>query len=124
MWAVVFDDRSSPPRVSRLARYENIDVHIGRPPPVLDTTASAERLARAQRGGYCFLLVGAFASLLHTLGFCVSLHTAAVGDDPPPRLSWHSPFPFPHPSSHPTRLVRMRVGPLSRKQQRPHPDLS
>eukprot|EP00747_Dinoflagellata_sp_TGD_P048743 gnl/TRDRNA2_/TRDRNA2_145789_c0_seq1.p1 gnl/TRDRNA2_/TRDRNA2_145789_c0~~gnl/TRDRNA2_/TRDRNA2_145789_c0_seq1.p1 ORF type:complete len:322 (+),score=50.55 gnl/TRDRNA2_/TRDRNA2_145789_c0_seq1:95-1060(+) len=77
--------------VDRIA-YENIDMHIGRPPPPLDDSTSglisAERIARNFRGGYCFILVDAFATLLCSLGFRVSLHTAACAADPPPPDAW------------------------------------
>ena len=43
----------------------------------------AERVAGRQRGGYCFMLVGAFAALLHSLGYRVTLHSSAVCDLPP-----------------------------------------
>jgi len=68
--------------------YDNIDIHAGRPPPPLDFASAASRLATKGRGGYCFTAVSAFAALLHTLGFHVSLHTSAVGSDPPPAEKW------------------------------------
>eukprot|EP00966_Prymnesium_polylepis_P275449 6364306-Prymnesium_polylepis.1 len=59
--------------VDRIA-YENISLHCGPggtpiPTPPLDALESVERICGRQRGGYCFLLVDAFASLLCTLGF-------------------------------------------------------
>eukprot|EP00041_Stephanoeca_diplocostata_P024311 m.612411 g.612411 ORF g.612411 m.612411 type:complete len:369 (+) comp22500_c0_seq85:287-1393(+) len=59
--------------------YENIDIHLHRPPPPLHPLACVERLVCRGRGGYCFVLVPAFAALLTTLDFAVSLHKAAVG---------------------------------------------
>ena len=70
--------------------YENLDLHTegGFPTsvPTLSPHASAERMQ--QRGSYCFLLVDAFAALLCSLGFRVSMHTAGVGDDPLPNEKW------------------------------------
>ena len=73
--------------VDRIA-YENIDIHAGRAAPALDPVKSAERIILRNRGGYCFLLVDAFAALLCYLNFNVSLHTAACGDHPQQRKSW------------------------------------
>lgn len=41
-----------------------------------------------RRGGYCFVLVDAFAALLTSLGFVVSLHTAGVGESPLAAEKW------------------------------------
>ena len=72
--------------------YENLDLYSDEggplPPPPLEPVSSVERVAVRQRGGYCFLLVDAFAALLSTLGFRVSMHTAGVGEDPLPREKW------------------------------------
>jgi len=68
--------------------YENIDIHIGRPPVTLDPAASARRVALGYRGGYCFILAGAFGALLHTLNFNVMLLSANIGGDPPNEKSW------------------------------------
>jgi len=68
--------------------YDNLDIHTGRPPPALDFASEVRRVAEGGRGGYCFTAVGAFASLLHSLGFVVSLHVGAVGPDPPPVERW------------------------------------
>ena len=67
--------------VDRVA-YENLDIHMGRPPDSLEPAHTADRIARGGRGGYCFQLGGAFASLLASLGFEVSVHRATVRDDP------------------------------------------
>ena len=72
--------------------YENLDLYCDEghpvPPPPLEPVGSAERLVCRQRGGYCFLLVDAFAALLCTLGYRVSMHTAGVGENPLPREKW------------------------------------
>eukprot|EP00729_Bicosta_minor_P004650 gene4650-32279_t len=67
--------------------YENVDIHAGRVAPVLNAVKSAERIVSG-RGGYCFILVDAFAALLTHLGYTVSLHTAACGDHPQARKTW------------------------------------
>ncbi|CAJ1367911.1 unnamed protein product [Effrenium voratum] len=73
--------------VDRVA-YENLDVQLNRAVPPLCWRLSAERVALKRRGGYCFLLVDAFASLLCSLGFSVSLHTATCGPAPEPEAKW------------------------------------
>ena len=45
--------------VDRVA-YENLDIHMGRPPDSLEPAHTAARIAGG-RGGYCFQLGGAFA---------------------------------------------------------------
>ncbi|MBO0830441.1 MAG: arylamine N-acetyltransferase [Actinobacteria bacterium] len=65
--------------------YENIDIVLGRPPGI-DPAESIERILRG-RGGYCFNLNGAFATLLEALGYQVRWHIGAVhaaGSDPLP----------------------------------------
>lgn len=65
--------------------YENIDIVLGRPPGI-DPTESIERVVRG-RGGYCFNLNGAFATLLEALGYQVRWHVGAVhpaGSEPLP----------------------------------------
>ena len=57
--------------------FENFDIHLGVPIP-LDATASAEKVALRHRGGFCYELNGAFASLLTALGFDVELREARV----------------------------------------------
>eukprot|EP00746_Dinoflagellata_sp_MGD_P005951 gnl/MRDRNA2_/MRDRNA2_111548_c0_seq1.p1 gnl/MRDRNA2_/MRDRNA2_111548_c0~~gnl/MRDRNA2_/MRDRNA2_111548_c0_seq1.p1 ORF type:complete len:332 (+),score=52.59 gnl/MRDRNA2_/MRDRNA2_111548_c0_seq1:86-1081(+) len=76
--------------VDRVA-YENIDIQLAKPLPVLTPRASAERVALQKRGGYCFLIVDAFSGLLRSLGFTVSLHTGCcvyLQVDPPPLERW------------------------------------
>ena len=68
--------------VDRVA-YENVSLHSGpgsRPDaiPRLDPVASTMRIIGG-RGCYCFVLVDAYAALLTSLGFTVSLHVGGVG---------------------------------------------
>jgi N-hydroxyarylamine O-acetyltransferase len=68
--------------------YENIDIKLGRALPCIDQVSNVSRVAVLNRGGYCFIIVGAFAALLHSLGFTVSLHTANCGSEPVPAVKW------------------------------------
>lgn len=61
--------------------YENLEIHLGRPTTV-DPYESAERIARRRRGGYCFHLNGAFATLLAALGYRVRWHVGGVQNGP------------------------------------------
>ena len=56
--------------------WQTIDVFSGRPRPI-DMETSV-RMIVENRSGYCFHLNGAFASLLRSLGYTVSLHRAGV----------------------------------------------
>ncbi|CAL1157590.1 unnamed protein product [Cladocopium goreaui] len=67
--------------------YENLDLQLRRPLPPLCFEESVKRVAKG-RGGYCFLLVDAFAALLCSLGFQVSLHTATCSPVPEPEVKW------------------------------------
>jgi N-hydroxyarylamine O-acetyltransferase len=58
--------------------YENIAVQLGEVGP-LDDRASARRILRGGRGGYCFELNGTLALVLEGLGFAVVRHQAVVG---------------------------------------------
>jgi len=65
--------------------YENIDIILGRPQGI-DPAESIDRITRG-RGGYCFNLNGALATLLEALGYRVRWHVGAVhsaGADPLP----------------------------------------
>ena len=62
--------------------YEYLDIPMGVPPSSLDPRHTASRVAYQQRGGWCFQLCGAFASLLTTLGFRVTMHRATVRHSP------------------------------------------
>ncbi|HEY3867391.1 MAG TPA: arylamine N-acetyltransferase, partial [Actinocrinis sp.] len=61
--------------VERIA-FENIDIQRGRPQGI----GPEESIARilAGRGGYCFNLNNAFASLLTALGYAVTLHRGQI----------------------------------------------
>jgi N-hydroxyarylamine O-acetyltransferase len=57
--------------------FENLDIHLG-VPIELDALGFAEKIAVRSRGGFCYELNGAFASLLRALGFAVELLEARV----------------------------------------------
>ena len=78
--------------------YENVGLHSGpggTPArcPELDPHRSAERVSVGRRGGYCFIIVEAYAALLSTLGFTVTLHVGGVGEQPLPAEKW-GPLPL------------------------------
>ena len=54
--------------------YEALDVASRKNPQSLLKIDLVNRLLDRSRGGYCFLLVGAFSSLLSSLGYKVTLH--------------------------------------------------
>jgi N-hydroxyarylamine O-acetyltransferase len=66
--------------------FENLSIHLGEP-IVLEPAALLDKLVRRRRGGFCYELNGAFADLLSTLGFGVTLLAARVfgqaGPGPP-----------------------------------------
>lgn len=65
--------------------YENVDIFLGRPQGI-EPGESIDRILRG-RGGYCYNLNGALATLLAALGYQVSWHAGAVhnsGSDPSP----------------------------------------
>jgi N-hydroxyarylamine O-acetyltransferase len=57
--------------------FENLSIHLGEP-IVLEPAALLDKLVRRRRGGFCYELNGAFADLLSTLGFGVTLLAARV----------------------------------------------
>ena len=57
--------------------FENFDIHFG-VPIELDARVFAEKVALRGRGGFCYELNGAFASLLTALGFDVEFLEARV----------------------------------------------
>ena len=57
--------------------FENLSVHLGEP-IVLDSEQLVDKVVRARRGGLCYELNGAFATLLDALGFPVTLLAARV----------------------------------------------
>jgi N-hydroxyarylamine O-acetyltransferase len=76
-----------PPSAEALARihrahvervpYETLWIHLGERWTV-DPAASLDRIARRQRGGYCFHLNGALSELLRDLGYEVVRHVGGV----------------------------------------------
>lgn len=59
--------------------FENLSIHLGEP-IVLDEAALLNKLVARRRGGFCYELNGAFATLLTELGFPVSRLSARVFD--------------------------------------------
>ena len=59
--------------------FENLSIHLGEP-IVLDPQALVDKLVQRRRGGFCYELNGAFATLLAALGFRVTLLAARVFD--------------------------------------------
>jgi N-hydroxyarylamine O-acetyltransferase len=57
--------------------FENLDIHLGRP-IVCDEAGFLHKIIDERRGGFCYELNGAFAALLRTLGFEVTLLSARV----------------------------------------------
>jgi N-hydroxyarylamine O-acetyltransferase len=57
--------------------FENLSIHLGEP-ILLDPQALVDKLVRRRRGGFCYELNGAFATLLAALGFPVTLLAARV----------------------------------------------
>lgn len=62
-------------QVERIS-YENLDIYLGQPPGI-DPAETMERIARG-RGGYCYQLNGALATLLTDLGYAVTWHVGGV----------------------------------------------
>ena len=57
--------------------FENLDIRLGRP-IVCDEAGFLHKIIDERRGGFCYELNGAFAALLRTLGFEVTLLSARV----------------------------------------------
>ena len=57
--------------------FENLDIH--RRPIICDEAAFLHKIINQRRGGFCYELNGAFAALLRSLGFQVTLLSARVG---------------------------------------------
>src|SRR5215831_11113226 len=57
--------------------FENLDIGLHRKVEC-DADAAVRKIVEAQRGGFCYELNGAFAWLLHELGFHVTLLSARV----------------------------------------------
>jgi N-hydroxyarylamine O-acetyltransferase len=60
--------------------FENLDLHAGRRVE-LDVRRFVSKIIDEGRGGFCYELNGAFATLLRSLGFAVELLEAHVHDD-------------------------------------------
>jgi N-hydroxyarylamine O-acetyltransferase len=60
--------------------FENLDIHLKRK-IVIDEKAFLRKIIEEKRGGFCYELNGAFASLLRALGFQVALLAARVPRD-------------------------------------------
>jgi N-hydroxyarylamine O-acetyltransferase len=61
----------------RAVPFENLDIHLGHP-IVLEIDAILAKVVDRRRGGFCYELNSAFAALLSSLGFEVSLLEARV----------------------------------------------
>jgi N-hydroxyarylamine O-acetyltransferase len=98
--------------------FENLSIHLGEP-IVLEPEALVDKLVRRRRGGFCYELNGAFATLLAALGFRVTMLAARVfgpsGLGPPfdhltlrvdsdTSGSWLVDVGFGHHSHYPLRL--------------------
>lgn len=59
--------------------FENLDIGLGRK-ILLDSERFVEKIVRLRRGGFCYELNGAFAALLTTLGFRVTLLSARAAN--------------------------------------------
>ena len=59
--------------------FENLDISLGRE-IVLDPERFVEKVVRQRRGGFCYELNGAFATLLTAVGFDVTLLSARVAN--------------------------------------------
>src|SRR4029077_15110165 len=60
--------------------FENLDIGLGRK-IVLDPDRFFDKIVSSNRGGFCYELNGAFASLLTVLGFPVELLSARVANE-------------------------------------------
>lgn len=63
--------------------FENLSIHLGEP-VLLDEPSLLAKLVDRRRGGFCYELNGAFASLLTALGYRVELLSARVFAGPTP----------------------------------------
>ena len=60
--------------------FENLDISLGRE-IVLDPERFVEKIVGQRRGGFCYELNGAFATLLAAAGFRVTLLSARVSNE-------------------------------------------
>lgn len=86
-------ERPSPDALARLHRahveripYETFWIHLNQGWGI-DQAESARRVATTRRGGYCFQLNGAFATLLAALGYRVSVNVAGVHEEAGPDMA-------------------------------------
>jgi N-hydroxyarylamine O-acetyltransferase len=87
---------AEPPTASALARlhrahvervpYETFWIHLNQAWGI-DQAESTRRVATTRRGGYCFQLNGAFATLLAALGYRVSVNVAGVHEESGPDVA-------------------------------------
>lgn len=77
--------------------FENLDISLGRPIQ-LDETTLYEKIVQRRRGGFCYELNGLFAALLRDLGYSVRLLSAQVA---------HKNGGFGPPFDHLTLLVTL-----------------
>ncbi|MEU9047444.1 MULTISPECIES: arylamine N-acetyltransferase [unclassified Kitasatospora] len=100
----------------RAVPFENLSIHLGEP-VVLDPAALVAKVVDRRRGGFCYELNGAFAELLRSLGYRVSLLAGRVfdGERPGPPFGhlalrvdldepWLADVGFGRFSRHPLRL--------------------
>ena len=81
-------DRAATPEVLRVLHerhllsvpFENLDIHWQRP-IALDVDRFLRKIVDERRGGFCYELNGAFATLLRALGFDVQFLSARVPND-------------------------------------------
>ncbi|WP_372349227.1 arylamine N-acetyltransferase [Streptomyces sp. KL116D] len=74
----------------RTVPFENLSVHL-REEVLLDADALVAKLVDRHRGGFCYELNGAFAALLHALGYEVTLMQARVASK-----DGHLGIPYDH----------------------------
>ncbi|MFF0292550.1 arylamine N-acetyltransferase [Kitasatospora sp. NPDC004614] len=67
----------------RTVPFENLSIHLGEP-VTLDPRALLTKIVDRRRGGFCYELNGAFAELLTSLGYRVSLLAGRVHDGEQP----------------------------------------
>jgi N-hydroxyarylamine O-acetyltransferase len=86
-WSVLASGPPPPPTIEGLRRlhtahleripFENLSIHLGEP-IALEPEALVAKIVDRRRGGFCYELNGAFATLLRSLGFDVTLLAARV----------------------------------------------
>lgn len=77
--------------------FENLDIHLGRE-IILEEPRLLNKIVEQRRGGFCYEANGAFAALLRSLGFDVSMLAAGVA---------HPDGNFGPPFDHMTLLVKL-----------------